>query len=366
VSDAAPDEADCAPGAPHPREAAALFGQEEAEATVLEAAAAGRLPHAWLLTGPRGVGKATLAWRIARFLLAGGDAARGLGVPPSHPVFRQTAALSHPGLVLCRRPWDDKAGRLRAEIPVDEIRALTAFFRLSAAEGGPRVAIIDAADEMNAAAANALLKLLEEPPPRAALLLVSHRPARLLPTIRSRCRVLRCRPLDPAALAAALDAAGAPAGADAPALAELAAGSAGAAFALLAADGLALYGEIVALLAEAPPLDRSRLIALADSAAGRAGAARLDAIALLTGLTLGRLARHAAGAPVRPVSAEEAALLARLGRGAAAARIWAEAAARIDARTGHARAVHLDPAQVILDTFLLIDAAAGEAMAPAA
>jgi DNA polymerase-3 subunit delta' len=232
-----PVEPDRLPGAPHPRETAALFGQAEAEARFLDAAATGRLHHAWALTGPKGVGKATLAWRIARHLIAGGDT---LDMAPDHPVFRQVAALGCPQLFLCRRPWDDKGERLRTAITVDEVRALKAFFQLSAAEGGRRVAIVDAADELNTAAANALLKILEEPPQGAVLLLVSHRPAALLPTLRSRCRELRCRPLAPEPLAQAIAAAGAaPDPADAAALAALAGGSVGAAFELVAGAGRA-------------------------------------------------------------------------------------------------------------------------------
>ena len=140
------------------------------------------------------------------------------------------------------------------------MRALKAHFQLSAPEGGWRVAIVDAADELTDAAANALLKILEEPPDRAAILLVCHQPARLLPTIRSRCLELRCQPLGPADLARALEAAGAAPEAPA-ALAALARGSVGAALRIAAEGGVALYGEIAALLAAAPPLDRRRAVA---------------------------------------------------------------------------------------------------------
>jgi DNA polymerase III subunit delta' len=360
MSDAEPEEADRLAGAPHPRETAMLHGQEAAAAAYRAAMSSGRAPHGWLVTGPRGTGKATLAWAMARHLLAA-DPAAPLEMSPEHPVFRQTRALSHPGLALVRRPWDDKAGRLRAEITVDEVRGLNGFFRLSAAEGGARVAIIDSADELNTSAANALLKLLEEPPARATLILVSHRPARLLPTIRSRCRELRCRPLEPAPLAAALTAAGAEEGGDPVALAELAAGSVGAAFRLAGEGGLALYGEVADLLATAPPIDRSRAIALAESVGGRGREARYDALLTLVELALGRLARAAAGASVTPVSPAEERAIARLAAGPAQARLWAETAARLGARAGHARAVRLDPAGVILDMVLQIDAAAGEA-----
>jgi DNA polymerase-3 subunit delta' len=351
--------------APHPRETAVLFGQEAAEAAFLAAARDGRVPHGWMITGPRGVGKATLAWRIARYMLAGG---RGdsLAMDLGNPVFRQVAALAAPGLWLCRRPWDEKGKRLRTQITIDEARGLKAFFQMSAAEGGWRVAIVDAADELNPSAANAILKILEEPPARALLLLVCHQPARLLPTIRSRCRVLRCAPLGPDDLARATAAAGYPVEEEAGALAALAGGSAGEAVRLIAEDGLAVWDEVAGLIASAPGMNRPRLIALAESCAGREAEERYATLLRLTQVALGRMAQAAAGAAVTPAGAVEARLLARVAGDAGRARAWAELAAQLSARAGHARAVNLDPAQVILDTFLQIDAAAAEALGSAA
>lgn len=361
-------ESDRLGGVPHPRFTARLYGQEEAEARFLDALGSDRLPHGWMLTGPRGVGKATLAWRIARCLLAGGRVpeAGTLDMDPGDPVFRQVAALSAPRLFLCRRPWDDKAKRLRAQITVDEVRALKSFFQMSAAEGGWRVAIVDAADEMNIGAANALLKVLEEPPERAALLLVCHQPGLLPPTIRSRCRVLRCGPVGADDLARALDGAGisAPAG-DAAALRALAGGSVGDAARLIAGNGIATYAEIFALLAGAPGMDRRRLIALAESCAGRDSADRYAMVLDLFGIALSRLALAGAGSGLEPVSGDEAAVWERLAAGPGPARLWSRIAADLLARAEHGRAVHLDPAQVILDTCLRIDTAATEARIPA-
>lgn len=358
-----PQESDRLPGAPHPRETANLYGQEAAEAQFLAAASAGRLHHAWLLTGPRGVGKATLAWRIARALVAGGTP-KSLQMDPGTATFRSLAALASPRLLLCRRPWDEKTERLRIAITVEEVRALKEFFQLSAADGGYRVAIVDAADELNGSAANALLKILEEPPASAVLLLVCHRPAGLLPTIRSRCRELRLSPLGPADMAAALEDAGAEV-AESAALATLAGGSVGAALRLSVEDGVGRYEAFATLLSHAP-LDRRGLLALADGVTGRDSAARYELTLELIGIALGRLALHGAGAPVEPVSPAEAEMLARLSPTPGHAAIWARLAPEIAARTAHARAVNLDPAQVILDTLLHIDAAAAEARALAA
>jgi DNA polymerase-3 subunit delta' len=359
-------EADRTAGAPHPRETAAFFGQEAAEARFREALGGGRLPHGWMITGPRGVGKATLAWRIARILLAG-DEAVTLQVEPTDPVFQKLAALASPRLFLCRRRWDEKTKRLRTAIGVDDVRALKAFFQLSAADGGWRVAIVDAADELTVPAANALLKILEEPPERAVLILVCHQPARLLPTIRSRCRVLRCVALGPEDLASALEAAGADrAGVPPRTLAALAGGSAGSALRLLAQDGAALYGSILETLRSAPPIDRRRALDLADACAGRGAEERFDLTLDLMRLALERMALFAAGGEVRPIDDIEAGIAERLAASPAQARVWAECAVALDARTAHARAVNLDPAQVILDTFLHIDAAAADALGRAA
>ena len=241
--------------------------------------------HAWLLTGPKGVGKATLAWRAARFLLATPPAsdtslfgasppADSLDIAPDHPVARRIAALSEPGLLPIRRPWDTEKKRFKTQITVDEVRRLNGFFGLSAAEGGHRVVIVDSADEMNTAAANALLKVLEEPPRDSVLFLVSHRPARLLPTIRSRCRELRLGTLSSDALADAVTQAGGTAESSR-ALAELSGGSVGEALRLAALDGPGIYAAVVDLISGAPSMDRQKALAIAEKAAQRGAEERL-------------------------------------------------------------------------------------------
>ncbi|MCI2399250.1 DNA polymerase III subunit delta' [Aliiroseovarius subalbicans] len=358
-------EPDRIEGAPHPRETQTLIGQAPAEATFLDAFNSGRMHHAWLITGPRGVGKATLAWRIARFLLAtpkddGGmfaaPAPTSLDIPADHPVARRLAVLSDPGLFLLRRPWDDKAKRLKADITVDEARKLKGFFALSASDGGRRVVIIDAADNLNSNAANAILKLLEEPPADAVLLLVSHQPSRLLPTIRSRCRELRLSPLSPPDLAQALENADATPDASPEALGELAAGSVGEALSLTLMGGLKLYGDIVGIFAGAPRYDRPRALKLADGAVGRANAERFALTLRLLDLFLARLARRGAGfAPAHDAVPNEAEVLARLSPSQPAARAWATLQQELSARAQHGKAVNLDPAALILDMVFRIN-----------
>jgi DNA polymerase-3 subunit delta' len=180
---------------PEPRENPDLLGHDTAERIWAEAQTSGRLHHAWLITGTRGIGKATLAYRLARGLLAGRRPGENLTVNPADPVFRRIAAGTHAGLMTVERGADEKTKRMRREIVVDEVRAVTQFLRRTAGEGGWRVVVVDGAEEMNANAANALLKLLEEPPAGALLLLVCHAPGLLPATIRSRCRRLRLAPL---------------------------------------------------------------------------------------------------------------------------------------------------------------------------
>lgn len=359
-----PDRID---GAPHPRDTPRLFGQDAAQAAFLEAFNSGHLHHAWLITGPKGTGKATLAWSIARFLLAtpkdDGDGLFGapppvesLAIDPEHPTARRLRAGSDSGLFVLKRPYDDKAKRLRQEITVEEARKMKSFFALSSADGGRRVVIVDAADELNTSAANAILKILEEPPRDTTILMVAHQPSALLPTIRSRCRELRLAPLSTGDIARALQQAGIDPEGQTDALAALAAGSAGEAVRLSLLEGPKLYAELIRLFETLPRLDRARGLALADAAAMRGAEDRRELLTSLTDLFLARLARAGAtGQPPQPEAAPgEAQLLARLAPDAYAARRWAEAAQEIGARARHGRAVNLDPAALILDTLFRI------------
>jgi DNA polymerase-3 subunit delta' len=197
-------ETDKEPEAPHPRETFSYVGHAAEEQALLDALRGGRMHHAWLLAGAKGLGKATLAYRFARIALgATRRGARPLDVDPEDPIARRVAAQSHPDLFILRRGLNDR-GKPRREITVDEARELGAFFSLAPSEGGMRVAIIDAVDDLNRNAANAILKTLEEPPARSVLLLVCHAPGAILPTIRSRCRRLALRPVEHDLVRAAL------------------------------------------------------------------------------------------------------------------------------------------------------------------
>ena len=263
-----PNDSDRVEGFPHPRETFNLLGQDVALARAARALRAGRPPSAWLITGAPGIGKATLAYRIARYLLAYGATDEGhedLGVPEDNPAARQVAAQSHPGLLVLKRAINPKTGKLMTVLSVDEIRRLADFFGMTSGAGGWRVAIVDTADDMNDNAANALLKMLEEPPANAMLLLLSNTPGRLLPTIRSRCQRLDLRPLDDATLQRALAhylpemTTG-----ERASLARLSGGSIGAALTLATGDGGALAEQADRLIENAREPDLLALMALGD------------------------------------------------------------------------------------------------------
>lgn len=260
---------------PHPRETFALQGHDEAQAAFEDARRRGRLHHAWLLNGPEGVGKATFAYRAARRLLGAPPAGEGaLGADPGHPVCRQIIARSHPDLMVLERIGED--GKPRKVIPVDEARTLSEFFSKSPATAPHRVAIIDAADDLNVNAANAVLKTLEEPPARGVLLLVSHSPGRLLPTIRSRCRRLAFHPLEEAATAAFARAHLDVSVEDSLRLARMSGGAPGRTLTLAAAQAVALDDAARHILHDLPGLDEGAALALADKFRGGEGQAQFN------------------------------------------------------------------------------------------
>ena len=263
--------------APHPRETMALFGHDDAERALLASYKSGRVPHAWLIAGEPGIGKATLAYRFARFVLAQPDPAApevqratSLAIDAAHPAARRIAAQAQGDLLVLERVVNEQTGKLYTVIRVDDVRRTVSFFGSTAGEGGWRIAIVDAVDDLQREGANALLKVLEEPPERALLLLISHAPGRELPTIRSRCRRLLLRPLAEADVARAL-AAATGRSADEAEVREAAAaagGSVARALGLLGGTALALRQRVLDLFAQLPNVDPRALHALGDALGG--------------------------------------------------------------------------------------------------
>lgn len=368
---AAKDDAD-KPG-PSPRTNPDLVGHAAAEAALLRAHASGRLAHAWLITGPRGIGKATLAYRFARFVLAGGGGPdlfggppESLHVDPESGVFRRVASGGHADLFTVERSIDPKSERRRGEIVAADARAATGFLHLTPAEGGWRVVVVDSADELNVTAANALLKIVEEPPERALILMVSHAPSRLLPTIRSRCRKLALQPLDETLVLEILATRRPDLEAeDRVALARLAEGSAGRALELADAGGVALYRELAGLFSTLPSLDVAAAHALADKLARRGAEDAYRVVAELLDWWIARLVRSAAEGAARtdPTWTD---VIAGEGWSELAARLaperdldrWARLWEKTTGLLRRAESARLDRKQVLLNAFLALESTA--------
>ena len=370
-----------------PRANPDLIGHLEAEDSLRTALEAGRLAHAWLITGPKGIGKATLAHRFARYVLShgavlakaaptndgpglfgdalpepapmpagAGEEGQGLYLDPAHPVFHRTLAGSHADLMVVECAIDEKTGRRKGHIPVDAIRAVKSFLSLTAGEGAWRVVVIDSADDMNRNAANALLKVLEEPPPQALVLLVSHNPGSLLPTIRSRCRRLTLRPPSVDAVAALIARRCPDLGAaEAARLAEVAEGSIGYALDLAAQGGLAMLDEVSSLLARLPDgIPAKDLHDFAGRLGGAGKEAEFAAFAKTLRWWLERLIIAGGGGPLPGIIDAQA--VARLNAMAGLDR-WLEVWEKVSRLLAATTAANLDRKQVVLNAFIAAEAA---------
>lgn len=357
-------EADRLEGLPHPRETERLFGHAQAEQTLVRDFASGRLHHAWLIAGREGIGKATLAYALARFALAKpeqrGRGDRPLAIDPNTTAARQVRALSHPGLLVIRRPWDPRTKRFAASIPVDEVRRLRNFLVHSADAGSWRVVIVDEADELNPNAANALLKSLEEPPPRAIFLLISSEPGRLIATIRSRCRRLDLAPLASAELREAARAALAAAGEELASdeewqrLEPLARGSVRALISLSRSGGVKLYERVASILAGLPRIDWQQAHTLADELAGASAEQRFETFFQMLLDQVARLV-HAKTTGEGDVHDRELAARLIAAHGLAS---WAELWETVVREKAETLALNLDRKALVLNTLSRLEAAA--------
>ncbi len=337
-----------------PRENPELVGHAGAERLFLDAVRSGRMHHAWLITGPPGIGKATLAYRIARFMFAEGStspaAPADLSIDSASPVFRRVAAGGHTDLLTIERGIGQR-GNLRTEIVVDDVRRVGEFLHLTPGEGGWRIVIVDSADELNRHAANALLKILEEPPERALVILVSHNPGRLLPTIRSRCRTLSLSPLGQAAVKRVLSLVEPDfTGAQVKEIARLSRGSAGFALDLVRHDGLRLNSDLEAIVSTLPRLDIPLMHALAERLAPAAAEPRYRIFREL-------LMRWLADSIRRVAEAGKGADLALTGGRRGSLDRWLEVWEKVGRLFERADAVNLDRKQVLVAAFTAVQQA---------
>lgn len=351
---------------PAPRENALLLGQEAAEAALLQAYNSGRLPHAWLLTGPRGIGKATLAYRFARFLFAEGGSGSGglfgaaptsLAVAPEHRAFRQVASGGHPDLLVVERGIDPKRRRQRREIVADEARKVGDFLHKTSAQDGWRVVIVDGADLMNTHAANSLLKILEEPPKRTVMLLASDNPGRLLPTIRSRCRMLPLKTLESDVIIKLIQLYTQNISeSDRTSLMALAEGSIGRVLDLAATNGLEIYSYVIDFMTGIHKVNNMALHDFADSLARPGTEESFDLLAELLPAALGRLVTVGAGgqSDVPPAEAQ----LARRLLGRRGLDQWVEVWEKLTHLFSQAEGLNLDRKQVVLNAFFALEEAA--------
>ena len=266
--------------APHPREQYVLFGHGDAERELLAAFRQNKMVQAWIIGGPEGIGKATLAWRLARLLSAYPDPmvidvqrAQSLEISSQHPVSRLIQAQAFSEIFLLRREWNEKTKKFFTEIRVDDVRKIISAFHHSSGLGGWRIAIIDSADDLNRSAANALLKLIEEPPEKSLFLLISNQPGRLLPTLRSRCRKLMLNSLTQDEIIQIIDSLGKPwtkiPSDDVAVASQHADGSIREALRLLDPEAIQFHDQIMRLLRGLPQIDWMGVHQLAEKVTGR-------------------------------------------------------------------------------------------------
>ena len=360
-------------GCPHPKDTETLFGHQHAEQEFISCFKSGKLHHGWLITGPKGIGKATFAWRIAKFLLtqpidrletnepfdnSGESQTSEIDENLKKTMIARIVAESEPRLTVIRKSFDEKRKTFRSNIRVDDVRRLKTFFSLSVSDGGSRVAIIDCADDMNTNAANALLKTLEEPPKDTIFLLISHNPQSLLPTIKSRCREMRLRNLTEGDLISALRQINLTIPENDSAIYSLlAAGSVGNSIRLLEHDGAGLYRTILSFLNQLPNLNGFELEKFIGTFSGIKNRSRLELLIEILNLVIARISKagitgHSSSIQILE---DEKEIFLKLCPNPNTATRWAELALTQSENLKHGLTVNLDPGSLILGTFFRIE-----------
>ncbi|MEQ1789145.1 MAG: DNA polymerase III subunit delta' [Rickettsiales bacterium] len=332
-----------------PRTNTKLFGHEKAEAMLLHEFLVGKLAHGLIFSGARGIGKATLAYRFARFLLSGRN---DMNLPPEDPIFHRIVANSHSDLLVIELTYDHKKEEFANEISVEQSRTIAQTLSLTPAEGQWRVVIIDSANNLNNNSANAILKILEEPPPQTILMLIAHNAGKLLPTIRSRCRIISLKPLSQEDFSCAMRLVEPEI--DSQELVELgviSANSVGIALELREQGAITRYNEILELFASASHIDNKRTLKFCEQiGTGKKSHGNWQLFTHITLCILERVTKRASGAYIAPTSAEEGALLDKMAT-IHSAEIWAEKWQEASNQFSLAKSLHLDYKQVALTFF---------------
>ena len=360
-------------GYPHPKLTETLYGHEAQEKEFIDCYKSKKLHHGWLITGSKGIGKATLAWRLAKFILTQpveslnannlfGETNKKhhteLDDKSKDSIETRILAETEPRLSVTRKSFDEKRKKFRSSIRVDEIRRLNSFFSLSVSDGGSRVAIIDCVDDLNINAANALLKTLEEPPKDTIFFLISHNPESLLATIRSRCRELRLANLSENSLFSALKQIKLTMPEkDKEIYSLLASGSVGSSIRLLKHDGASLYCSILSFLNELPNLRGLELEKFVSTFEGVKNRDRLELLIDLLNIAVARISKSGVlGADfTHQALKDENDIFRKLCPNPTYAKKWAELAQTQSKNLSHGLSVNLDPGSLILDTFFRIE-----------
>ena len=360
-------------GYPHPKVTETMFGHDFSEQEFINCYKSGKLHHGWLISGAKGIGKATLAWRIAKFLLTQpidrvqtsgfldiSDRNKTIELDEhlKNTITARIIAESEPRLATLRKSFDEKRKTFRSNIRVDEVRHLNNFFSLSVSDGGGRVAIIDCADDLNINAANALLKTLEEPPKNTVFLLISHNPQSLLQTIKSRCRELRLSNLKESDLVSALRQINLiiPEN-DSAIYSLLGSGSVGNSIRLLEHDGASLYRTILSFLNQLPNLNGFEIEKFVGTFTGTKNRSKLELFIELLNIAIARISKAGITGHFLPdqILKDEKEIFKKLCPTPNIAKKWAELAQTQSENLKHGLAVNLDPGSLILDTFFRIE-----------
>lgn len=357
-------------GAPHPMLANEIIGHSSQKLSFLNSFASNRLPQCWLLAGDMGIGKASFAWLIAKFLLTTKYQPADLKIdltetninsilePQSGSTLNRIISGSEQRVYIVRRGYNEKRKAFFKNISIEDVRKLQSYCSLSIADGGKRIIIIDTADDLNKSSSNALLKLLEEPPKNTIFLLISHQPNLLLPTIKSRCQKLSFSNLDQTDLGAVLTAIGCKIEpSDEVSLSILSKGSAGAACRLINSNCINLYRDILNIASLLPNLNTNKILQLSQNYFAKAKPSEFEIFIEMMQHFFSRLCKTGVmQKPVLPsVTDNEAKIMKSLCPNLKSARLWSEAANISLAKLNKGYLLNIDIESLILDAFIYLE-----------